>query len=80
MNANNQENLFPQQLPTPLEKKGGGPGRIACVFADYVKASIQLIIWSVLGCVFFAGAYVAVRAIYFAAKFVLRSLGVEGGQ
>ena len=52
---------------------------IANQFSCYIKAGIQLLVWSVIAVASLATGYVAVRAIWAAVKMVLTALGVEGG-
>jgi hypothetical protein len=67
----------PRQQTAPT--KNNLPNSIASQFACYVKAGIQLLVWSVIAVAALASGYVAIRGIWAAVKMILAALGVEGG-
>ena len=52
------------------------PENFSRIFAQYVRAIIQLLVWATIGFAFFAATYVAARAVWVAAKAVLNALGI----
>ena len=52
------------------------PQFLAQIFTLYVRAIVQILIWAVIGLASLVGAYVAVRAIWLGAGFVLKAIGI----
>jgi len=69
----------PAPAQPPISQKPNMPQQIASQFSNYVKAGIQLLVWSVVAVASLAAGYVAVRGIWAAVKMILVALGVEGG-
>ena len=52
------------------------PENFSRVFAQYVKAIIQLLVWATIGFAFMGATYVAARAVWVAVKAILNALGI----
>lgn len=52
------------------------PENLAQIFAQYVRAVVQFVIWATIGFAALAGAYVGFRAVLVGVRTVLRALGV----
>jgi hypothetical protein len=47
---------------------------IAQVFSQYVKALVMILIWSIIALASIAGAYVAVRGLWMAVRYILTAI------
>jgi hypothetical protein len=52
------------------------PENLAQIFAQYVRAVVQVVIWATIGFAALAGGYVGLRAVVVGVKIVLKALGV----
>ena len=52
------------------------PADIAAWFGNFIKAGMELTFWIVLAAFTLGAAYVALRAIWYAVKLVLKAIGV----
>ena len=52
------------------------PEYLAQLFAQYVRAIVQIVIWATIGLASLAAGYVGVRAVLVAVRMVLNALGV----
>ena len=50
--------------------------RRAAIFTDCIKASVQFLIWLVIGLAALAGAYAAIRIILVGVKLILNAFGI----
>ena len=50
--------------------------RLVRTFSDYVKATVQILMWSVFGLLFLALASVGLLSIWTGVKIVLKALGI----
>jgi hypothetical protein len=48
----------------------------ARAFSEFVRSTVHILIWAVIGFVGVAAAYVGVRAVMVAVKTILRALGI----
>ena len=51
----------------------------ARAFSDFVRSTIQILIWAIIGFAAIAATYVGARIVWVAAKTILQSIGIEGG-
>lgn len=52
------------------------PQYLAQTFAQYIRAIVAILIWTVVGLACLAGAYVAIRGIWVAVQFLQNALGI----
>jgi len=50
------------------------PQLIAQVFSQYVKALVLILVWTVIAMTSIAGAYVAIRGLWMAVRYVLTAI------
>lgn len=77
-----QQNRPQPNNPAPAQNPGPKPdmaNNIAKLFACYVKAGIQLLVWSLIAIASLAAAYLTIRAIWSAVKMILTAIGADGG-
>ena len=74
MNQNMNLPNNPQLGPGPGPRKG--PMEVVARIGEYINAGIMLIAKLVLAALAVSVAYVALRAIWFAARIVLKAIGI----
>jgi hypothetical protein len=52
------------------------PQYLAQTFAQYVRAIVSVLIWSVFGLACLAAAYIAVRGLWVAVQFLQHAVGI----
>ncbi len=52
------------------------PQYLAQTFAQYIRAIVAILIWTVVGLGSLAGAYIAIRGIWVAVQFLQNALGI----
>lgn len=48
----------------------------ARAFSDFIRSSVDILIWATIGLVSIAAVYVAIRAVLVAVRTILQALGI----
>jgi hypothetical protein len=52
------------------------PQYLAQAFAQYIRAAVSILIWTVIGLACLAAAYIAIRGIWVAVQFLQNAIGI----